>query len=330
MSKLKYLTLIFSEQIPISNKIFDGYEWKTFITFKLVNLKEFNFKFPVKIPSDDTNQLINCLHGFRTGWWLNQVKWFVEFNYEENALVTVPNFSSTIFQNRNLERIQWIFNKQIYCSNISNLHFDSTQLNLNLFCSNVNQPYFPNVHSMFFNGNLTDTNFNVLINNIDKNNIQHIQIISTSTNLENFAHLINHTTNLSSLDLQCQHIDNLFHLIERPLDTIRRLIIFGYKINNIKHFFNDLYDLFPYLNYLTTEYFSKENLRYILNSFMRLEEINLRLKKNEDIPNHQWIEKHTRLKNYSCEINTIKTSQNSNSVQRIFTVWINNMDESIN
>lgn len=326
MSKLKYLTIIITEQIHISNEILDGYEWQTFITFKLINLKEFNFKFPIEIESIDTDQLVNCINSFRTSWWLNQTKWFVEYNYEDYTLVTVPNFSSTICENINLEIINWIFNQNIYYSNISILKFDSDQLDVNLFCSNRNQPCFPNVHSILLNGDLTDENFNLLINNIDKNKIQNIQIISKSTDLKNFAHLINHTTNLSSLDLQCQHIDNLFRLIERPLYTMRWLIIFGYKINNIRKFFSDLYNLFPYLNYLTTEYFLKENLCYLLNHFMYFEEINLRLKKNEDVPDRQWFEKHTRLKNYLCKVDTFKI--NENSEERIFSIWINNLDES--
>jgi len=322
MFKLKYLTLISTEKINISNEIFDGNHWQLFLSCKLIYLKKFNFQFPLDFNSNSGIEIRNRLQTFQTVWWLNEKEWFIEYSYEQRAILTIPTFSSKIFRNKYLQVIQWISNQRIYYLNISQLELDSRQLNLNLFCTDENQCYFPNVNTISLTGDLTDENFKILITNIDTYKIRHIKIISEEDNLENFARLINQATNLSSLDLQCKYIDNLFSLIEHPSHTIRHLVLFSYKINSIKKFFSDLYNLFPYLNYLTTEYFSKEYLYYLLNTFLYLQEMNLRLQKGEDTPSIQLIQKHTRMKYHSFQIKT--TQINKKSEQSMFSIWINN------
>ena len=57
MFKLKYLTLISTEKINISNEIFDGNHWQLFLSCKLIYLKKFNFQFPLDFNSNSGIEL---------------------------------------------------------------------------------------------------------------------------------------------------------------------------------------------------------------------------------------------------------------------------------
>ena len=189
------------------------------------------------------------------------------------------------------------------------------------------EPYFCHVRRLSLNGHLTKNIADRIGHCIDIHRIEHFQILSRSDDLCEFAQLILDMSDLSSLDIQCLHSLRMFRLILFPLISVRRLTLIGCETRTINRLYFEVYRLFPHLSELTSEYHSRQILSYLLNNFNYLEEINLRLNNHDHVPDHRWIEEHTRLISDSFVSNVF----NVNYKERLFRIWINqdkNFDRS--
>jgi len=329
MSRLKYLTLIFSKQISTNSRLFDGNQWKSFLSTSMINLKRFSLKIFIEDQSED--QITNCLNTFQSSWWLKQKQWFIEYDFEQNALITVPDFSSKIFNNCDSHPFHMLMNPELFYLNITELKLNLIELNhMNefLISTDNDRPCFCHVTRLSLDGHLTKSICKKIRNNINIRIIEHFEILSTSDDLQEFAQLIGDMNNLSSLYIQCLHTLHLFRLIpSSSLFSIRHLLLFGHEVKTIKRIYPDLCYLFPYLTDLKIEYHSRQILCYLLNNLIYLDQISFRLNQHDHVPNNTWIVEHSRLTNHSFESEIC----NVNYKEKIFVIWINqdkNNDQS--
>ncbi len=318
MSRLRYLTLIFTKQNPANSRLFNGNEWELFLSVSLPYLKRFSLKLPLEEESEE--RIKECLNTFQTSWWLNVKQWYIEYLGEENALITVPDYSPKIFDNSNLS----LFHSKFYYLNIRELKLNLMELN---HFNEFDRSYFIHVKCLSLNGTLTKVQSNQIRHFIDIHKIEHFQMISTDDHFYEYVQLISDMSHLSSLDLQCLHSLRLFRLISSPLFSIRYLVLLGCEITTIKRVYSDLCYLFPNLIELTSEYQSRRILSYLLNNLFYIEQINFRLNQYNHVPNHRWIEEHTRLISDSFQSDIF----NINYKERLFIIWINqdkNIDQT--
>jgi hypothetical protein len=193
--------------------------------------------------------------------------------------------------------------------------------------NNIDRSYFIHVKRLSLNGSLTKDLSDQIRYFIDIDKIEHFQIISTDDHFPEYVQLILDMSNLSSLDIQCLHSLRLFRLISSPLFSIRRLVLLGCEMTTIKRVYSDLCYLFPNLIELTSEYQSRRIFSYLLNNLFYLEQITFRLNQHNHVPNHHWIEEHTRLISDSFQSDIF----NINYKERLFIIWINqdkNIDQT--
>ncbi|UJR11596.1 hypothetical protein I4U23_015778 [Adineta vaga] len=314
MFRLKYLTIVLSEQvIDRQSSIFNGYQWKLFISKTLFHLIKFNLKIAIEEESEiETNHYLNT---FQTSWWIKEKRWFVEYVKEEQALMTVPYFSTKMIDNSTIKSFSLWKQPEIFCSNIREMKINFDQLKLDDQYSGL----FVNVNRLSFDGHLTT---NSLINirqmiHIDK--IEYFHCSSTIEHVHDFTQFIQDMTNLLSLSIQCVDALHLFDAILSPLFSIRRLILLDYSSKTRTMLMQRVCFLFPALIDLTIKYHSKRLFCYLVNELIHLENVSFDLKKYEHVPNRQWIGQHTRLANHLFQSEVF----NINYQKRIFVLWIN-------
>ena len=160
---------------------------------------------------------------------------------------------------------------------------------------------------------------NKLRNTIDTKSIEHFELLSKSDTLPGFAQLIMDMRSLSSLQIRCKDIIQLFNLIHSPLASVRCLVLIDDEGKASKRLFFQLCHLFSRLTHLTIKYHSREVVTYLLNKLIYLEEICFNAHKIDDILDHRWITRHTRLTNDSFQLMIF----NIHDYKRVFVLWIN-------
>jgi hypothetical protein len=314
MSQLRYLTLILSKQSSLNSRLFNGYEWSLFLSISLRYLKRFDFKLPVDIQFE--SNIRKYLNQFQTSWWLNEKQWYIEYVSDENAFMTVPYFLNKIFDHSDLHIYDRMINPKIFYSNIRELKLNDCEEFLRLNYGNSRR--FCHVKRLSLNGHLTREVFNRIRYHLDLEKIEHFQFCSTIDDNDGFIPLINKMTNLSSLDIQYRNILQLFNQIFSPIFTVRRLVLFDYKIKTMKQLFSMTCYLFPRLTHLQTLYHNRRIFRYLLKNLPSLEEINFRLNAHDHVPNHHWIASKIRLTSDSF----LSEIFNLNHHERIFLIWL--------
>ena len=153
MTELKCLTLVFNEQISIHNDLFDGYQWKLFLSVSMIKLKKFNLKLPVDEQSE--TELNNCLDKFQSLWWLNEKKWFIIYLYELKAFITIQDFFPNIFDNSTSHLFDLMINSQLFYSHITEMKLNLVgfnQLEKLLFKVDIDRPCFSHLKRLTLNG----------------------------------------------------------------------------------------------------------------------------------------------------------------------------------
>ena len=320
MTTLKSLTLVFNEQISIHNDLFDGYQWELFLSVSMINLKKFNLKLPVDEQSG--NELNSCLDRFQSLWWLNEKKWCIVYLYELKAFITIEEFFPEIFDNSTSHLFDLMNNSQLFYSHITEMKLNLVAFNqLDKFVLKVDndRPCFSHIKRLTLNGYISMDVLNKLRNNIDTKSIEYFQLLSKSDTLPGFAQLIMDMRSLSSLQIRCKDVIQLFSLIHSPLVSIRRLVLIDDEGKPSKRLYFQLCHLFPRLTHLTIKYHSRKVVGYLLHKLIYLEEICFNVRKIDDIPDHRWITQYTRLTNNSFESMIFDI----HDYKRLFVLWIN-------
>ncbi|CAF5017053.1 unnamed protein product, partial [Rotaria sp. Silwood1] len=320
MYRLKYLTLILNQPLTVDNNILNGMQWKSFLSTSFIFLKIFNFKFSIQQASEQN--IRSLLNTFKSQWWLEEKRWFVEYDTYQNVLITVPYFASKIFNNYHSYSLHLIQNPKIFYSNINELNIDLIKYNdfeQMLMFHSVFQPNFNHVTRLSLNGYLTTHVYDIIQNNIDLSMIKHFKFSSTINTTETLIELINNMINLSSIHIQYLHSLNLFSQLSSPNLSIRHLVLFDYEPTTRKQLFYHICRIFPRLTHLTTDYHSRRKLCYLLNELIHLEQLTLRLSKDQYAPNYGWIKQHSRLQMNTFEMKVFNIAYR----EKKFILWIN-------
>ena len=314
MSRLRYLTLIFSRQSSINSRLFNGYEWASFISASLPYLKRFDLKLPFHVKF--ASSIHFHLHLFHTSWWLNEKQWYIEYVSKENALMTVPYFLSKILDHFDLNVYDGMLYPKIFYSNIVELKLNSIEFAKSSDGNCCHQ--FSQVKRLSFNGPLTEKVFDRIQSYVNLEKIEHFQYFSQSDGNDGFLGLMNKMTNLSSLHIQYKNVLHLFRQFRFPLFNIRHLVLFDYRRRTMKRLFIIICSLFPRLTHLETSYHNRRIFLYLLRNLLFLEELNFRLTAHKHVPNHHWIASKTPLKSDSF----LSEIFNVDHAERIFLLWL--------
>ena len=148
--------MILSKHSVRNNRLFDGNEWKLFLSTFCTYLKSFNFNLSVvKLPE---RRIYSCLRTFRSIWLLKEKRWLVEYVHQLGAFVTVPYFAAKIFDNLSLSSFGAMANAELLYSNITDLRLSSVeehQLDELLLWQHRDRPRFCHVTRLSLNGHLT-------------------------------------------------------------------------------------------------------------------------------------------------------------------------------
>ncbi|CAF1477016.1 unnamed protein product, partial [Rotaria sp. Silwood1] len=147
-------------------------------------------------------------------------------------------------------------------------------------------PRFNHVTKLSLNGCLTIDLCDAIQNHVNLGMIQHFQFSSTVGSTEVLMELINNMPNLSSIHIQYLHCLDLFNLILLANLSIRHLVLFDYESTIRKQLFYHICRVFSRLTHLTTDYYSRRALSYLLTKLVYLEQLTLRLAKDQYASNY--------------------------------------------
>ncbi|CAF2836224.1 unnamed protein product [Rotaria sp. Silwood2] len=320
MDQLKYLTLILSKQLETNSDALDGIQWELFLSTSVIYLKTFNFKFAIMETSK--TQINFLLNRFRSKWWLDIKQWFVEYDYDQRALITVPYFASKSFDNTYPYSFSLIQNPNMFCSNIENLTINLPgyeKLEQILMSQFVKRSCFNHVTRLSLKGCLMMYFCDKIRDNVDLSMIKYFRFSSTIDTSKAVIRLMENMTNLYCIHIQYLHSLSLFNQLVSPLVSIRRLVLFDYTSTTRKQLFYHICRLFPRLTHLTTDYHSRQMLCYLLNELLDLENVTVHLARSQYAPSHAWIRQHSRLQRNLFESKVLNIADR----EKRLILWIN-------
>ncbi|CAF1273216.1 unnamed protein product [Adineta ricciae] len=260
----------------------DGYEWETFLSNQIPNLKIFHFKFQLRSTIIiNTNGIQNILRSYSSSYWLNEKRWFIAIEWNRRLVYSIPRYLC--------ESADSDFRRPLNCT-IKDESIFYNHINALAIWGESND-YFPNVKELWLVDDPLVINLESMIN---FNQIERLVFSSKlHLSIDTLFNLIKKMKNLSSI--QFYHLPSSFNEYKQNVSFEQiRSIEFSREIKSIS-LIQILNEIFPRIQRLTMK----------INSFDEIEKI------------FQTFSSSLSIVCFHCDTSTISTT-NENLFQKIF------------